>query len=65
MQELPVKRSLSEEDREEDTVVGGELVSIYRKGNEVIITDTSDSTRIYMVCTTEFWSLMETGDCDY
>lgn len=55
MQDLPIKRDLSDDSyREGETVVGGVFVSIWRTPTEVIITDGHDPTKILMIASKEF-----------
>lgn len=49
LKELPVKRHLDESTRKQSVVIYGEVFSLHINGNEVIITDHSDYTKIYSI----------------
>lgn len=54
MQDLPIKRDLTEAYRLGEIHMGGILVSVYRTPTEVIVADAYDPTKIYQVTSAEF-----------
>lgn len=56
MQELPIKRDLSNDAyRLGEAHMGGIFVSVYRTPTEVIVADAYDPTKIYQVISAEFY----------
>lgn len=49
LHELPILRCLGEETRVKTIQVNGALYSLHAKGNEVLITDLTDYTKIYSI----------------
>lgn len=58
MKELAINRSLDESTRKQGVLVDGKVYSMHIKGNEVIITDNEDYTKIYYIASVDFWQAM-------
>jgi len=55
VQELPIKRDLSEAYRMGEIHIAGTFCSVYQTPTEVIVTDGYDSTKIYQITSREFY----------
>lgn len=62
MQDLPIQRSLPDECRVGENRIHDVLCSIWVCGNEVIVTDAYDKTKIYQVTSKEFYYLITLPD---
>ena len=56
IKDLSIKRELSEETRAQGIAHENEVYSLHIKGDEVIITDYFDYTKIYAIYSLDFWN---------
>lgn len=62
MKDLPIKRILTDETRMQGVLIGGEVYSLHIKGDEVIITDHTDYTKIYSIQSLGMYQRIEIDD---
>lgn len=61
MKSLAINRSLDEETRLQEIVVGGEVYSLHQTRDEILVTDTYDYSKIYAVYSKDFWNSLDGG----
>lgn len=59
MQDLPIKRDLSEAYRLGETHIAGTFCSVYQTPTEIIVTDGYDPTKIYQITSREFYYALD------
>lgn len=59
MQDLPIKRDLSEAHRLGEIHIAGVFCSVYQTPTEVIVVDGYDSTKIYQITSSEFYHALD------
>lgn len=59
MQELAIKRDLTEAHRLGETHIAGVFCSVYQTRTEVIVADAYDSTKIYQITSSEFYHALD------
>lgn len=59
MQDLPIKRDLSEAYRLGEIHIAGTFCSVYQTLTEVIVTDGYDPTRIYQITSRESYHALD------
>lgn len=62
MQDLPIKRELSEAYRLGETHIAGMFCSVYQTPTEIIVTDGYDPTKIYQITSREFYYALDEED---
>ena len=59
MQDLPIKRDLTEAYRLGEIHIAGTFCSVYQTPTEVIVTDGYDPTKIYQITSREFYHALD------
>jgi len=59
MQDLPIKRDLSEAHRLGGIHIAGVFCSVYQTPTEVVVTDGYDNTKIYQITSSEFYHALD------
>jgi hypothetical protein len=59
MQDLPIKRDLSEAHRLGEIHIAGVFCSVYQTPTEVVVTDGYDNTKIYQITSSEFYHALD------
>lgn len=59
MNELNIRRNLNDDTRRQGICISGKVYSLHiTKNNELIITDNLDYTKIYAVCSLDFYNFI-------
>ena len=61
MKSLPINRNLDEETRLQEIIVNGNVYSLHRSRDEIIVTDTDDYSKIYAIYSRDFFISLGDG----
>lgn len=63
MTELAVKRALNDNTLKKGVLIGGQLYALHvTRNREVLITDSTDYSKVYAVLSLELFSIIEQGE---